>query len=519
MRASRVEVVVLVLILLATIDRPFHRDAEGCGSFYGLLARNYWRYGIRATLAVPVQSMGMHDAPTLYYNHPPLVPMLIAGALGLAGYQDYDTSFPPDWLIRSTTVPFTLGCVVMIYVLLRRHSVRAALLAAASFAAMPMTLIYGGLPDVINPELNFFVLLTVAAYLRFFDRTNWGNLALLSAAFLPAAMTDWPAFYLVVVLGLHFLLTHPVRQWGWIVRFGLIATLIFLSLYVQVVLVTDDWRWMPHLVERRALSNITDSNRSFTWADWLANAVLQHGIRLHTWPVVALSLGWVGWRALARKSIEIDAGVRATGIVLAWAVLHVLVGRQGVLVHEWWWWPLTPAVAMAGGMMLDQILRWIERGGAVSIRATGACVALLVAIFAILNTRAALVELGSPAPVSSNELNYSVDEIGQVIRESAAPNHAVMIAESDQAMSLWYYADRPLRREVWDPKTFDRRLSDDSSDLLFGMHERWTAPPVAFVFPRAYRSDSTNALIEHLAARYPMRDTPKFLVFDLTRAN
>ena len=135
-RPSRPELIALCAVLLfalavrvATIDRPFHRDPEGCGSFYGLLARNYWRYDIARTLGVPVMSMGVHDDPTFYPNHPPLVPMLIAGAFGVAGYTDYGTdTFPPDWLVRLPTVPFTIGCVALIYLLLRKHaSPRAAM--------------------------------------------------------------------------------------------------------------------------------------------------------------------------------------------------------------------------------------------------------------------------------------------------------------------------------------------------------------------------------------------------------
>ena len=92
MRAvSRTELTLFPLIILfalavriATIDREFARDPEGCGSFYGLLARNYWRYDCHTTLGVPVQSMGVHASPTFYPNHPPLVPLLIAATFGIA---------------------------------------------------------------------------------------------------------------------------------------------------------------------------------------------------------------------------------------------------------------------------------------------------------------------------------------------------------------------------------------------------------------------------------------------------
>src|SRR4029079_1416044 len=114
---------------------------------------------------------------------------------------------------RLPTVPFTIGCVVMIWALVRRDSARAALIAACGFAVLPMTLVFGGLADVISPQLDFFVLLTVVAYLRFHDQPSITNLALVSLAFLPAALTDWIAFHLVVVLAAHFAFTKSVNQW------------------------------------------------------------------------------------------------------------------------------------------------------------------------------------------------------------------------------------------------------------------------------------------------------------------
>ncbi len=307
-RFSRSELAGLGAILLfalavrvATIDRPFHRDPEGCGSFYGLLARNYWRYDLSQTLGVPVMSMGVHDRPTFYPNHPPLVPMLIAGVFGIAGYTDYTTdAFPPDWLVRLATVPFTIGCVILIYFLLRtRASPRAGLVAACLFAATPMTLVFGGLVDVIGTQLDFFVLLTIAAYLRFHETPSLKWLALMSLALLLAGLTDWPAFIVVPVLGLHFVLTRPVRQWPWIISFGLISIACFMIPYVQVVLVTGDWMWMTERFARRALSNVSDAHATFTFLDWIREALLGHAVGRHTWVVMILATCWIAW-AIAR---------------------------------------------------------------------------------------------------------------------------------------------------------------------------------------------------------------------------
>src|SRR5262249_30674352 len=92
-----VDSILLAIILLfavavraPTIDRPFHRNVEGVGSFYGILARNYLRHGLRETWGVPIQSLGRNDfdAPRLYAHHPPLVPLFVAASYKIFGEGD-----------------------------------------------------------------------------------------------------------------------------------------------------------------------------------------------------------------------------------------------------------------------------------------------------------------------------------------------------------------------------------------------------------------------------------------------
>lgn len=503
-----------LILRIALINRPFHRDPEGCGSFYGLLARNYWRYDWHQTLGVPVMSMGIVEKPTLYPNHPPLVPLLIAATYGAAGYRSDSNDFPPDWLVRLPTVPFTLGCIVMIWWMLRkRASPRAALISAALFAAMPMTIVYGGQPDVINPQLVFFILLTVAAYLRFVAEPGARRFAGMCLAFLPAALTDWPAFFLPPVLCGHFALTRPRRQWGWMLGLGVVTAIYFLIPYMQVVLVTGEWTWMNKLIERRALSSLTDTQRTFTISDWIQKAFLGHAVGRHTLPVMILATLWlIGSVPHWKRRVP---GASVAGILLAWAFLHIVVGRQGVFVHEWWWWPLTPAVAVAAGLMVDQLLRWLEARG-VGVSAANSVVAVLLVGFAIWNPRDAFTELRHPARISQTELDYSIIEMGAVIRNSTTPNSVVLLAESDQTLSLWYYADRPIRYQIWDAQTLERRLADGSSDLCFKLIEHHAGRGEVLVLPKAY-APNLSALLEHLDARYPRRDAGKFLVFDLSK--
>src|SRR5262249_19897089 len=153
-----------LIILYATgvraayLTRPFPRDVEGVASYFGILARDYFRFGIQH-FGVPIQSLTLPPATPRYYaNHPPLVPLLVAAVYGICGYRGGSEHLPADWMLRLPTSIFTVGCVALIFFILRKRAgVRPAAIAAFVFAAMPMTIYFGAQADVINTQLNFFI--------------------------------------------------------------------------------------------------------------------------------------------------------------------------------------------------------------------------------------------------------------------------------------------------------------------------------------------------------------------------
>src|SRR5215204_5869611 len=75
----------LILLYTATVrlyllNIPFHSTAEGVGSWYGIMARNYLRIPWQEHHGIPVQSMGHWPSTPLrfYSHHPPLMPLTIA---------------------------------------------------------------------------------------------------------------------------------------------------------------------------------------------------------------------------------------------------------------------------------------------------------------------------------------------------------------------------------------------------------------------------------------------------------
>jgi hypothetical protein len=265
-------------------------------------------------------------------------------------------------------------------------------------------------------------------------------------------------------------------------------------------------------LKRRSFNSVGDQSHAFSWLGWLKRA-WQFGVARHTSVVVAIALLWLPLASARRFSHACD---RLTGLLLAWAMLHIAIGRQGVYQHEWWWWPLTPGLVIAAALVIDALAtRLHER---YPQRAVDVGLSVCVLCFAAWNFWAIRDELAAVNRPGASVINYSLIELGQVIRESAPPNAAVMIAESDQSLATWYYADRAMKRSIWDLNNFRRRLTDGMVEASFDHPQPWSGPVAAMIVPKAYLPMLVPGLIEYLDANYPRRDAGKFIVYDLSAA-
>jgi hypothetical protein len=517
----------LLLVLLyavgvraALIDRPFQRDPEGVCAYYGILARNYIRRPFSQTLGVPVQNLGRTNQLKFYSHHPPLVPLLIAGVYAVFGFRAASEGIPPDWQLRFSTVVFTIGCIVAMFVMIKhRAGERAGLLAAAIFAALPITNYYGGFPDVVGTQLVFFALMTIALYDRFWNEPSLASLAAMSGVFALAAFTDWVAFFLPIVLGIHFLATRRPRQWPWIAGFAFACAAIFFLAYGHIWLIERDWLWIRDKLQRRT-GSITDQKHTFSWLDWL-NVSSHRAVHLFTLPVLILSGAWMLLRACRHGGAPHRQAARLAWIGFAFAGLHIVIGRQGVYQHEWWWWPLAPSLAISSALVLDRVMTpqsdaprrsaILNFGAATFVLALGAW-----------STSTTWRDLHKPPGMFEDDASHSVVDIGAAIRQSVAPDTAVMVAEKDETTGLWYYADRPLVADIWTVEGLQNRMADPgSTDLPFGFTETWHRPPQRFIFPISYTRYAQpllQFLQEHYAACELRADLrAKFYVFDLSR--
>ena len=509
----RQHTLLLALVLLYTagfrlvvLDRPFGYDAEGASaSEVGIWARNYLRFDWTQTRGIPVLTVGQHaTAPiVLHPDHPPLIPLLVAPFYAGFGVGEWQTRLPISIL--------TIAAVWVMYRLLARTATRrAGVAAAAVFAASPMTLYFGGMPDPIGTPLILFILLSVLGYVRFHGEPRLSTFAPFLAAFALACVCDWPGYVIAPVFVAHFIVTKPRIEWPWILAFGVAACALFAAVYVYVVLAADaPWTWMLPLFARH--STVVGA-QSFTLTEWLGTAFTLNRM-LHTSAlVIACGLWFLIFGFRFRRQ---HAGATVARLLLAWGVTCIAIGNTAAYTHEFMWIVLTPGIAISAALLIEWLFLFTERNRVAPV--TGVGVVLIAAVFATWTGYTTFRRLYPTTPVAP----FSPMEMGQAIRAAAPdPGDLALVVGGDggPGAQLWFYGDRALRVNVWSIAGVQERLTEDWADLVFNFDvQPWEATAAGIVFPRLWDDGFADVRVyleeTYPAVRLPPALSDKFEVF------
>jgi hypothetical protein len=196
--------------------------------------------------------------------------------------------------------------------------------------------------------------------------------------------------------------------------------------------------------------------------------------------------------------------------------LYALIGSKALFNHEWAWMPFTPGLAIATALVLDWCLTKAEE---VRVARSAKCsLAALLVLFAVwtgYSTLAALHPTNGRQPFTPMELGEAI--------QAAAPNRgdvALLVGGEEAEAQLWFYGDRALRTGISSVQDFERRIHDDTVDLVYNFEEQpWDARATGLVFPKAREHDRA-VLHAYLKARYPLTTLSagldeKFEVFDV----
>lgn len=491
---------------LFVLNRPFEYDAEGASACeYGILARSYLRFAWTATHGMPVlTSAHIPSAPIVFYpDHPPLVPLLILPFYALFGVGEWQTRLP--------IAALTVAAIYVVYRLLARSvTPRAGLTAAALFAAAPMTLYFGGMPDVMGIPLVFFMLLVVAAYVRWYREPLLTNFWLLLAAFLLAGSCDWPAYVIVPVLLVHFVATRPRAEWPRMLTFAFAACVLFAAVYVYIALAThSSWNWIvPLFVRHSAIGG----GQGFTLTEWLGNAGVLNRT-YHTLPLLLACAVWLG--AFGFRFRRADPGATLARLLLAWGVLCILIGNKAAYNHHFVWGLLTPGIAVSAALLIEESFHWSERCGFETAMSAGVTLAILLfASWTGYLTVRLLYGAARIAPFTPAEMAQAI----QIAAPRSMDLALIIGGDGGSGGQLWFYGDRPLRTNVWSIPDVERRLRGDTADVLFDFAvQPWSASATGIVFPRWWDREFPDVRL-YLEEHYPVVRLPpalssKFEVF------
>ena len=475
------------------LTAPWGADNLGtAGGFFSIAARNYPAYGYLATRLVPmVTPEGPPSPPIAYANHPPLVPLLVS--LSFAAFGEH------EWAARLVPLVASLVSLALLGYLAGRHyGRRVALLTLAVATTLPLDAHLATHVDVQGSVLLALVLATLIAV----EHQRHG---LAAAGLTVAALADWPALYLPVLLALApWPFAHPRPR-----RF--IGALVAYSAALFVVLAS--WLAGPAAIVRllggRAVSFRSDTGQAFDLGGWLQLVVGTYLWELCTGGVLVVVLGWLVMRgpALVRRPHP----ERLALFLLLFGAMHLIVGFQGAYQHEFWAHYLRAGVPLVCALVIDRAWSSLDPGPRRTLIVTGLVVALTVP--GLLTT----VRLAS-RPISARMVDepYTPQDLARVIRDCTPPGAGALTSDYYGEGATFYYARRPLGVAIFTVEALDARLRVPRYDIPggTGSYAVPTTTPACFVLPRHHEQLFPD-LARRLRRDFPARPDGPFEIFSL----
>lgn len=410
---------------------------EDWGAMVSVLARNYLRHGPgpRGLPYAGAGPTGVGDG-AVYAGHPPLVPLLVAGAFATLG-----ASEPAA---RAVPLALSLLCVVLLYRVARpAWGRRGAFLAALLLATLPLPAFHGALVDFQGwAPLALILCATLAR-----------RPAVVAGLFVLATLADWPGALAAGVFALAWALRgERARALGALAGAAAGAAL---ALFLLQAGARGGDLW-GHVTFKLGPAAFADEGL----LPWLGR-MLRLEVRWFTPPALGLALAsLVGTRASRRARIA---------PWLAFGAAYVTLAPEPAAFHDYWSLYLAVPVALAAAATLRRIAAWSRRSG----RARLLGPALLAGTLAWSGVSAAGLYREADVGVTASR------DLGRWLRERTAADEAVLTPRTG-AWALAWYADR---RMVWQVATpgdlLRRRPREGRATLVLTAREAEAHPALA----------------------------------------
>lgn len=452
------------------------------GAHYSIIARNYLDYGLLKTKFGMVLNY-FPAAPEqfgFYSHHPPLLPLAVAFSFGIFG--EY------EWAARLVPILSSVFSVALVYLIGRElWSSRAGLIASAAFMANPAFIVYGKMVDH-EALVAFFVLAAVFSYVRW-ARGSAPYIWPLSGALVLGGLSGWPAYYLLPVLSLHYLVCVREKSFKALIPLGAAAGTLTLT-YLQI-------RWMGP----QAYASLIDAFRVRTDTNTSAPTRITLGLLLpeqlrrmrELFTPLMTNLSFFGLAASAAGPHKGRGRLFSFGILAGlflFGATHVLLFQHGAMYHSYWIYYFLPALALSLGVLLDTLGSLLP--GAVALAPA------LVALAVMAN---------STAPVVTAMRQYSYTEmnvVGGYVRDITKPGEIVL------AVPPFVAAGPPSFRFYAERRIIDRITSKEKLEGAV------KASPAAAVLV-APGEETDPAFADYLRKTYPYEEKAGYLFFKLER--
>ncbi len=419
-------------VLTVNITRPWVGYHGGDGADFGIMARNYLRYGYGVAKLAPVTNAGPAQPGKFRYytHHPVILPVLISVSYRLFGVSEASARVVP--------IVFVLASLLIWYqILLMQWDWATAVVGLFFLAFTPMTLFYGQVIEH-EPLTLFFVLLTLWCYLLWMKNGSVAAYTGLLLSLFLGTQTGWPVYLIVPFLLLHNLTCGEMKsekQWR-------VLVLPVVAVGGFVIFLTH--LWIVGGTER--LLEIYDAfgQRSFLNRHPRTPALpirvilnFAYAIYLFTPIPLLLSCGWLillGRKVSRREPLGTDVWpVLLLGFGLLWLILFC----RGA-VHAYHTFYLGPFVALSAALATLAMSHWA------SARKRGWAMAAIGVGLAFFPAQA-LLHTQYIRTFQQREY-WALYRLGLWIKENSSPERKVLILAERQYRHhvVEYYAERDL---------------------------------------------------------------------------
>lgn len=391
------------LILLFKVDKSFDGHHDFNNAFYGNMARNLTRYPPLNTYLAQPTNPGRSDPTKLSFHthHPPLLVWSLALSYLLFGISEIST--------RIVAVIFSLGTLVIFYLLVKRTVNPKVAIIAVTFWAITPIYIYFGKMAVQEIPVLFFAILGLYAY-------SVNSRIILYFASVLAFLSGWPGYYLVPVIFLwEYWRKHTIRKEILILPLLAVFTFSFHLLQNQLTTGSIIGSGFANSFLLRT-SNIPIIEYFKKELSWL--------FAYFSKPLVTISIIGVILSIIKKQKI--------ITIFIFFGILHLLIFRQAAFRHDYLIYYLLPGVALGAAYFLEGIFQKKR----FLLAASSFSVVILITLTSMKFTQALLAS------------NYGKSAViaGKQIAKNTAKNAKVTLVDKEIYNNFdWqvvFYADR-----------------------------------------------------------------------------